>query len=482
MRRSVLGALLCVVACTPACERVPVQQEPQRLSKEPVDLRYDATALQAHGMQAASVMEIVQRALEFHRSVWPGAPQRLDSRVHLFERWPENAERLITSDSGCTIVLALENIKRFANENREPLDQALEFAVAHEMAHCFQRLLVPNHREVAFSRQSTWLMEGTATWLARKLVTKQHKSNPSYFWEAFKQHHNQHLLTLANEAFVFFSYLESTWGLDGTSNVMALLTDPDMPKPTCHVSIALGPFPEAHSKLSGGDCAGEGSPFRRFLEEHLKKQKLSLKEVMSAYATTLARGEIRGAPPIDDFVRTVEILAKPASLPPVKAPMTPLVNGWMLVFAELWTKGFRWMPIAEWRLIAETERLDPLGVLLLRYDVEDVEVTKSLGGIWYGIETLGDSATVDITQTGLDGRPGTGLSWQFSPHGGVIVDRDVRPFRRIAGPSRDLQDLTDSTDDFTFAVTRTAIDDYNRKARIQFFKLCPPFNVCEVKQ
>ena len=117
---------------------------------------------------------------------------------------------------------------------------------------------------------------------------------------------------------------------------------------------------------------------------------------------------------------------------------------------------------------------------LVRFSVDDIDLTPRFGGIWHGIEPLGEHATVDVTQTALNGKPGTGLSWQFHPMGGLIVDRDVRPFGVAAAPSLPLQDLTRETGDFTFAITRTAIDDENSTARIRFFAVCPLWTECEV--
>ena len=69
---------------------------------------------------------------------------------------------------------------------------------------------------------------------------------------------------------------------------------------------------------------------------------------------------------------------------------------------------------------------------------------------------------------------------QFHPAGGVILDRDVRPYAEAAAPSLPLQDLTSEAGDFTFAITRTAIDDESSKARIRFFAVCPAWTECEV--
>ena len=339
---------------------------------------------------------------------------------------------------------------------------------------------MPNHHERLFSKQSVWLLEGSASWLAYKFVRTTHVDTPSYFEEEFTSRHNQHLLTLSSEALVFFSFLETTWGLDGTSGVIAFLTDPGMPKPTCRARITAGPFPDAHAVPSGGDCPGEASPYRLFLDSYLKKKDLSLKELMSAYATALSRGEILGAPSIEDIVHEVEIMATLA--PRAKTPPTPLplMNGWLLALVNQWMRDFEPVPIAEWRLIPDDERLDPLGVRLVRFSVDDIDLTPRFGGIWHGIEPLGEHATVDVTQTALNGKPGTGLSWQFHPMGGLIVDRDVRPFGVAAAPSLPLQDLTRETGDFTFAITRTAIDDENSTARIRFFAVCPLWTECEV--
>ena len=477
--RPLLIPVLAVALLMASCTRQPVD-EPAAVPPGTIDLRDESGALAAYDLRPADIVGIVERANAFHEGIWPARPARFGHRVHLMKQWSPAADDLAAAAAGCVTVLALENIQQLAKRHRRPLVEAVELAVAHELAHCFQRAAIPNHHERLFSKQSVWLLEGSASWLAYKFVRSKHVDTPSYFEEEFTARHNQHLLTLSSEALVFFSFLETTWGLDGTSGVMAFLTDPGMPAPTCHAAIAAGPFPEAHAVPSGGNCPGEASPYRAFLEAYLKRKELSLKELMSAYATILSRGEIRGAPSIEGIVHEVEIMAKPAPVATTEPTPLPLVNGWLMALVTQWMRDFEPIPIAEWRLIPEGERLDPLAVRLVRFSVDDVDVTPRFGGIWHGIEPLGEHATVDVTQTALNGEPGAGLSWQFHPMGGVIIDREVRPYAEATAPSLSLQDLTRETGDFTFAITRTAVDDENSSARIRFFAVCPAWTECEV--
>jgi hypothetical protein len=463
------------------------------------ELHYDPQLLGSYALTPGTAASIIENSFRFHQSTWPRSVTPVKYFVYLLEH-PHNAfdnlANTASSPTGriagapvlqkdiraCVSVIYLANVRNFFRDTAStPFEEAFAFTMTHELAHCFQRVAIPNHEETISSPQSDWMLEGSASWLARKFVVKTYGGNPQFYWPHFVMNHKKNLLTLSNEALVFFSFLETNWGLGGTPAVISFLTDGSMPKPTCTKKLDLTTFPDYRS-VQPLACAGI-SPYLPFLVSYFQGRQ-SLEELMSAYAVALARGDVLGAPPIRtqayiykgrELVDSVTHSIDPKSGEPTNPG--PIIDDPELrvprVIPFFVPPVYRRVDLGQEALVLGDDNPEPLGVLLLKFGMGSgppIDNRHRLGDFWYEVGDVGPSARVDVTQVALNGKPGTGLSWRADPKGATgLVRFPGRPPQVVTPPNFFGKDFSAHTDDFVFTVTRTAIDAHNSNAAIRIF-------------
>lgn len=139
------------------------------------------------------------------------------------------------------------------------LDETTLFAMAHEIAHCYQSFFIPGRAQYAVPG-TEWWVEGSADWMALLVYPNASWSNLAYNDYTTTTHRNP-LFSLAYDGVFFFEFLASPRGLGSVQAVIEFLRGmpPTPPAATGYEAYLTAAVPDVDELMHNFVVAMAGS-------------------------------------------------------------------------------------------------------------------------------------------------------------------------------------------------------------------------------
>jgi len=287
-------------------------------------LHFDPAVLGAYSLIGEDIAKSAASILGFQDSVWEiKAPIFWD--VYVVHQRADKAGNAGTTTlsatrkvagatkpgpRACVTLLVLENIRFTKVDYKDLFSSRVDFVMAHEATHCFQRITSTKQNETVAYEPSDWFMEGSASWLAGNYLESTGREYPNYFEPALRDHHQERMLHLNDHNHFFFKWLEGSQGLGTRKAVIGFVRDMlEVPWSKCVAHLPVEDFPDERKDVPVEDCGT--SPYEAVVKQWFAARKVSVAQVLSMFGSALVRGTVPGIREPHRFLKEATLTIQP---------------------------------------------------------------------------------------------------------------------------------------------------------------------------
>jgi len=212
----------------------------------------------------------------------------------------------------CVTLVALDNVLDAKKEDDNPLSTRLDFVMAHESTHCFQRIGSRAQSETVAYEPSDWFMEGSASWLAGNYFLSTGRKYPRYFESKLRERHQESMLHLGDQNHFFFKWLEGGQGLKTSKAVIGFVRDMlEVPWLSCVTRVPVETFPDERREVKATDCSTGPSVYEVVVKQWFAARNDNIANVMSLFGSALVRGTVPGITEPNLFLSKATLAIQP---------------------------------------------------------------------------------------------------------------------------------------------------------------------------